>query len=94
MLAIARGLMSEPKLMLLDEVSVGLAPLITESIFEVIREIHHSGVTVCFVEQNAILALEVAERAYVLDEGRVARHGDAKALLADKSIQDAYLGAE
>ena len=94
MLAIGRGLMSQPRLMLLDEVSLGLAPLITESIFDVIRQIHRSGVTVCFVEQNAVLALEVAERAYVMDEGRVVRHGDAKALLADKGIQDAYLGAE
>jgi branched-chain amino acid transport system ATP-binding protein len=94
MLAIGRGLMSEPKLMLLDEVSVGLAPLVTENIFEVIGEIHRSGVTVCFVEQNAVLALEVAQRAYVMDEGRVVRHGDAKSLLSDKSIQDAYLGAE
>ena len=94
MLAIGRGLMSQPRLMLLDEVSLGLAPLITENIFEVIRQIHQSGVTVCFVEQNAVLALEVAERAYVMDEGRVVRHGDAKALLADKAIQDAYLGAE
>jgi branched-chain amino acid transport system ATP-binding protein len=94
MLAIGRGLMSQPRLMLLDEVSLGLAPLITESIFDVIRQIHRSGVTVCFVEQNAVLALEVAERAYVMDEGRVARQGEAKALLADKAIQDAYLGAE
>ncbi|MEW6665204.1 MAG: ABC transporter ATP-binding protein [Thermodesulfobacteriota bacterium] len=94
MLAIGRGLMSEPRLMLLDEVSLGLAPLITESLFEVIRQIHRSGVTVCFVEQNAVLALEVADRAYVMDEGRVVRHGDAKALLADKGIQDTYLGAE
>jgi branched-chain amino acid transport system ATP-binding protein len=94
MLAIGRGLMSEPRLMLLDEVSLGLAPLITESIFGVIAQIHRSGVTVCFVEQNAVLALEVAQRAYVMDEGRVARCGEAKVLLLDKAIQDAYLGAE
>ena len=92
MLAIGRGLMSQPRLMLLDEVSLGLAPIITENIFEVIHQIHRSGVAICFVEQNAVLALGVAKRAYVFEGGRVTKEGEAVDLRKDKAIQDAYLG--
>jgi len=94
MLAIGRGLMSHPRLMLLDEVSSGLAPLLTENIFEVIQQINQSGVAICFVEQNAVLALEMAKRAYVFEGGRIVREGEAKDLRKDKGIQDAYLGTE
>jgi branched-chain amino acid transport system ATP-binding protein len=94
MLAIGRGLMSQPRLMLLDEVSSGLAPLLTDNIFEVIDQINKSGVAICFVEQNAVLALEMAERAYVFEGGRIVREGEAKDLRKDKGIQDAYLGTE
>ena len=92
MLAIGRGLMSQPRLMLLDEVSLGLAPLVTEVIFEVLKRINESGVTICFVEQNASLALEVATRAYVLEEGRLVKGGNTEILLGDQGIRDAYLG--
>jgi len=92
MLAIGRGLMSQPRLMLLDEVSLGLAPIITENIFEVINQINLSGVAICFVEQNAVLALGTAKRAYVFEGGRVVKEGEAKDLQNDKAIQDAYLG--
>ena len=94
MLAIGRGLMSHPRLMLLDEVSSGLAPLLTKNIFEVIQQINQSGVAICLVEQNAVLALEMAKRAYVFEGGRIVREGEAKDLRKDKSIQDAYLGTE
>jgi branched-chain amino acid transport system ATP-binding protein len=94
MLAIGRGLMSQPRLMLLDEVSLGLAPMLTENIFEVIHQINQSGMAICFVEQNAVLALGMAKRAYVFDGGRIVREGEAKDLRRDKAIQAAYLGTE
>jgi branched-chain amino acid transport system ATP-binding protein len=92
MLAIARAMMSRPRLLLLDEPSMGLAPLMVERIFEVIRAIAAEGVTLLLVEQNARLALEVSHRGYVLDGGLVAFSGEAKALLHDPRIREAYLG--
>ncbi len=92
MLAIARALMSRPKLLLLDEPSMGLAPLMVEKIFDVIRAIAAEGVTLLLVEQNARLALEVSRRAYVLDGGLVALMGEAAALLHDSRIRESYLG--
>ena len=92
MLAIARALMSEPKLLLLDEPSMGLAPLMVAKIFEIVRDISSQGVTILLVEQNALLALEAARRAYVMESGSITLSGDAKALLHDARIREAYLG--
>jgi len=92
MLAIARALMSRPRLLLLDEPSMGLAPLMVERIFEVIRTIAAGGVTLLLVEQNARLALEVSHRGYVLDGGLVTLSGPARALLDDPRVREAYLG--
>ena len=92
MLAIARGLMGEPKLLLLDEPTLGLSPLLTRHVFEVIREIHRQGTTVLLVEQNARQSLQVSTRAYVLERGRVALTGTGAALLADAQVKRAYLG--
>lgn len=92
MLAIARALMSRPRLLLLDEPSMGLSPLLVQEIFRIVRDVNESGTTILLVEQNAQLALSVADRAYVLETGRIAMSGDAKALLVDERIQSAYLG--
>ncbi|HZZ94125.1 MAG TPA: ABC transporter ATP-binding protein [Usitatibacter sp.] len=92
MLAIARAMMSRPRLLLLDEPSMGLAPLMVERIFEVVRAIAAEGVTLLLVEQNARLALEVSHRGYVLDGGLVAFSGEAKGLLGDPRVREAYLG--
>lgn len=92
MLAIGRALMSGPRLLLLDEPSMGLAPVLVEGIFEIIKQINALGTTVLLVEQNALMALEVAQRGYVLQTGMVVQHDDAKTLLADESIRKAYLG--
>jgi branched-chain amino acid transport system ATP-binding protein len=92
MLAIARALMSRPKLLLLDEPSLGLAPQIVREIFAVIRQQHEAGVTVLLVEQNATLALQAADRVYVLDAGQLALTSTASELLTNEQIRKAYLG--
>ena len=92
MLAIARALMAEPRLLLLDEPSMGLAPLMVAKIFEVVRDVARRGVTILLVEQNARLALEVARRGYVMESGAIALSGDAKRLLSDPKVREAYLG--
>ena len=92
MLALARALMSKPKLLMMDEPSLGLAPLIVKGIFEIIKEINKSGVTVLLIEQNANMALQVANRAYVLEIGRVVKTGTGEALLHDDDVRKAYLG--
>ncbi len=92
MLAIGRALMSRPRILLLDEPSMGLAPLLVEKIFEIIRRISSEGMTLLLVEQNARLALEVANRAYVMESGRITLSGEARALAGDAQVQRAYLG--
>jgi branched-chain amino acid transport system ATP-binding protein len=92
MLAIARALMSRPKLLLLDEPSLGLAPQIVREIFSVIRQLNDSGVTILLVEQNATLALQTADRGYVLEAGELTISGVAKELLDDDRVRKAYLG--
>ena len=92
MLAISRALMSRPRLIMFDEPSLGLAPNIVERIFDIIREIRAEGVTVVMVEQNALAALELSDRSYVLEQGRVSLSGTGQALLDDPHVQKAYLG--
>ena len=92
MLAMGRALMSHPKLLMLDEPSMGLAPILVEQIFGIIRELHASGTTILLVEQNAQAALEVADRAYVLETGRIVLSGTGAALMASNQVQKAYLG--
>ncbi|MCX7708030.1 MAG: ABC transporter ATP-binding protein [Anaerolineae bacterium] len=92
MLAIGRALMSDPRLLLLDEPSLGLAPLLVRAIFDTIREINRSGVTILLVEQNARAALKLAHKAYVLETGNIVLSGPAAALLADERVRKAYLG--
>lgn len=92
MLAISRALMGKPKLLLLDEPSMGLAPIIVQKIFETIREVVKGGVTLLLVEQNAKLALQTCQRAYVIDGGRIALEGPAEELLHNEQVQKAYLG--
>jgi branched-chain amino acid transport system ATP-binding protein len=92
MLAIARALMGQPKLLLLDEPSMGLAPMMVAKIFEVVRDIARRGVTILLVEQNARLALELAGRGYVMESGEITLQGEAKTLLADPRVRAAYLG--
>jgi branched-chain amino acid transport system ATP-binding protein len=94
MLALGRALMSKPRLLLLDEPSMGLAPLMVMKIFEVVRRIASEGVTILLVEQNARLALEAASRGYVMESGTITLAGGAKALLADPRVREAYLGEE
>ena len=93
MLAMARALMSHPKLLMLDEPSMGLAPILVDQIFDIIRELHDSGVTILLVEQNAQMALSVADRAYVLETGRISMSGPAADLLQNDDVQKAYLGS-
>ena len=92
MLAMGRALMSRPKLLLLDEPSMGLAPLLIREIFNIIVDINKTGTTVLLVEQNANMALSIANRAYVLETGRITLSGDAKELAASEDIRKAYLG--
>jgi branched-chain amino acid transport system ATP-binding protein len=92
MLAISRALMSRPKLLLLDEPSMGLAPIMVQKIFEVVREVAASGVTILLIEQNAKLALQVSHRAYVMDGGLITLSGESKSLLSDPNVREAYLG--
>ena len=92
MLAMGRGLMSSPELILLDEPSLGLAPLLIQTIFDIILEIKKMGKTILLVEQNAFKALSIADRAYVLEQGRITASGSAQELLSDSTIQEAYLG--
>ncbi len=93
MLAMARALMSRPTLLMLDEPSMGLAPILVEQIFGIISELHASGVTVLLVEQNAHMALQVADRAYVMETGLITAQGEASVLMHDDAIQKAYLGS-
>ena len=92
MLAMGRALMSKPKIILMDEPSMGLAPILVNEIFDIIRAVSKSGTTVLLVEQNAKKALAIADRAYVLETGKIVLEGNAKDLLEDDSIKKAYLG--
>ena len=92
MLAMGRALMSNPKLLMLDEPSMGLAPILVEQIFDIIRRLHQKGTTILLVEQNARMALSVADRGYVLETGRVTLTGQGGELLADEAVKKAYLG--
>ena len=92
MLALARALMSKPKLLMMDEPSLGLAPLIVKGIFEIIKEINKSGVTVLLIEQNANMALKASDYAYVLETGKLSMEGSGKELLSNEAIREAYLG--
>lgn len=93
MLAVSRALMSRPKLLMMDEPSLGLAPLIVKNIFEIIKEIHKQGVTILLVEQNANAALRVADNAYVIEIGKITLEGTGKELLSNDDVKKAYLGA-
>ncbi len=92
MLAMGRALMSKPKLLMLDEPSMGLAPILVDQIFDIIRELHASGTTILLVEQNAQMALSIADRAYVLETGRISKSGSANDLMHDDDVRKAYLG--
>ncbi|MBQ3830371.1 MAG: ATP-binding cassette domain-containing protein, partial [Spirochaetales bacterium] len=93
MLAMGRALMSQPKLMMLDEPSMGLAPLLVDLIFEIIADLHKAGSTILLVEQNAQAALSIADRAYVLETGKIVKTGLGSELISDPDIKKAYLGA-
>ena len=93
MLAMGRGLMSSPKLLMLDEPSMGLAPILVEQIFDIIKRLHQAGTTILLVEQNAQMALSVADRGYVLETGRIVATGTGQELLRDAAVKKAYLGA-
>ena len=92
MLAVARGLMSRPKILLLDEPSMGLAPILVDQIFEIIQSLHKAGTTILLVEQNAQMALSVADRGYVLETGKIVASGSGVELLNDEAVKRAYLG--
>jgi branched-chain amino acid transport system ATP-binding protein len=92
MLAMGRALMARPKVLLLDEPSMGLSPIMVDKIFEVVNDIHNQGTTVLLVEQNASRALGLANRGYVMDSGEITMDGEAKTLLADPRVRAAYLG--
>jgi branched-chain amino acid transport system ATP-binding protein len=91
MLAIARALMMNPKLLLLDEPSMGLAPVIVDQIFEIIQDLNRNGMTILLVEQNAFQALQIANRGYVIQTGEIILHDDAKLLLSNDQVKEAYL---
>ncbi|MFM7704329.1 MAG: ABC transporter ATP-binding protein, partial [Rubrivivax sp.] len=91
-LAMGRALMARPRLLLLDEPSMGLSPIMVDKIFEVVRDIHARGTTVLLVEQNASRALGLADRGYVMDSGEITMSGPARELLADPRVREAYLG--
>lgn len=93
MLAMGRALISAPKIMLMDEPSMGLSPLLVKEIFKIIQELHKFGMTILLVEQNAKMALSIADRAYVLETGHISMHGNGKNLLKDDRVRKAYLGA-
>jgi branched-chain amino acid transport system ATP-binding protein len=92
MLAVGRALMSRPKLLILDEPSLGLGPIIIENLFRVLHDINAQGVTILLVEQNAVMALDYANRAYVLENGRITLSGPSNELAKDEKVRDAYLG--
>ena len=92
MLAMGRALMSRPKMLLLDEPSMGLAPILVDEIFSIIRQVNKTGVTVLLVEQNATKALEIADYSYVLSTGKIVSSGEGRSLLTDASVRSAYLG--
>jgi branched-chain amino acid transport system ATP-binding protein len=92
MLAMARALMSQPKVLLLDEPSMGMSPIMVDKIFEVVRDVSAQGVTILLVEQNASRALQIANRGYVMDSGEIIMSGDAKQMLTDPKVRAAYLG--
>ena len=92
MLAMGRGLMSNPKLLMLDEPSMGLAPILVEQIFDIIKQLHKAGTTILLVEQNARMALSVADRGYVLETGKIVATGTGDELLHDEAVKKAYLG--
>jgi branched-chain amino acid transport system ATP-binding protein len=92
MVAMGRALMARPKLLLMDEPSMGLAPVLVERSFEIIQEVHRAGVAILVVEQNANVSLSIADRGYVLSTGRVVLSGNAEELLRDENLRKAYLG--
>lgn len=94
MLALARGIMMDPEILMLDEPSLGLAPIIIEGIFKTIRQIHQQGKTILLIEQNAAMALKIADRGYVLETGEVIMQGEGKELLANPEVKSAYLGGK
>ena len=92
MLAICRALMSRPQILLLDEPSMGLSPVLVKDVFNIIKDIHNEGVTILLVEQNAKMALSVADKGYVIEVGRIIAEDSAKNLMESKTIRDSYLG--
>jgi branched-chain amino acid transport system ATP-binding protein len=92
MLAIGRGLMAQPRLLMLDEPSLGLAPLMVQKVFEIVKDIRVQGTTIVLVEQNVVHSLRIADRGYVLENGRITMEGEGKSLIEDKNLKKAYLG--
>ena len=88
-----RAIMSKPKLVVMDEPSMGLSPLLVKEVFHIIKKMHQSGITILLVEQNAKMALSIADRAYVLETGKIVMEGSAKELLNEPRVKKAYLGA-